>query len=264
MPRMDNSTSPEIVAQRPLHSDRLLVAMPELSRSYEQDLEWCVVHLEGAWREIRFHDYAEIYRVPGLYERLFYEILECRSPVVLRDALAADLAKAGTDAAELRVLDLGAGNGIMAEELHRLGVDHVVGVDLLPEARDAALRDRPGVYRDYHALDVTALTADDVAALTANRPNTLTCVAALGFGDIPPECFSAAYNLIADDGWIVFTIKDDFLSDDDTTGFSGLISRSVEQGALELVSTQRYQHRVATDRTPLYYTGVVARKRSDM
>ena len=29
---------------------------------------------------LRFHDYGSIYERPGLYEYLFYDLLECRSP----------------------------------------------------------------------------------------------------------------------------------------------------------------------------------------
>ncbi|MGH3991121.1 MAG: class I SAM-dependent DNA methyltransferase [Pseudonocardiaceae bacterium] len=275
---MDRTKSQEAVIDRCAGAG-IRIAMPERSQRYPQDTEWCVVHLDGQWREIRFHDYAQIYAVEGLYERLFYDILECRSPDVLAAAFARQLERAGTAPDELRVLDLGAGNGIMAEQLAGLGVDSVVGVDILPEAARAAQRDRPEVYAEYHVLDLADLPlaghespghespgheSPGHELLCRGRLNTLTCVAALGFGDIPPRCFTTAFNLVTDGGWVVFTIKDDFLSDADTTGFAGLISDAVEDGMLELLWTERYQHRLATDRTPLCYTGVVGRKRGDL
>ena len=39
---------------------------------------------------------------------------------------------------ELRVIDLGAGNGMMGEVLKREGVARLVGADIIPEAREAA------------------------------------------------------------------------------------------------------------------------------
>ena len=60
------------------------IALPEPSLSMEQDSEWCVIRDEGQWQEIRFHDYEEIYMIPGLYERLFYDILKCNSPTTIR------------------------------------------------------------------------------------------------------------------------------------------------------------------------------------
>lgn len=260
---MDSSSSQEAVIDRTAGSD-IRIAMPERSRRYAQDSEWCVVQLDGQWQEIRFHDYGRIYGVPGLYERLFYDILECRSPDVLADALRTQLRRADVAPDELRVLDLGAGNGIMAEKLADLGVTSVVGVDILPEARTAARRDRPEAYQAYHVLDMAELSPERHRALTRTAPNALTCVAALGFGDIPPACFRTAFNLIADGGWVIFTIKDDFLSETDTTGFARLVADAVEDGMLELLWTERYQHRLATDRSPLRYTGVVGRKRGDL
>lgn len=245
-------------------ADRLRIALPDSARSYGQDSEWCVVELGGKWQEFRFHDYDRIYEVEGLYERLFYDILQCSSTGVLRKALGEELERAEVPPGELRVLDLGAGNGIMAHELAELGVEYMVGVDLLPEAAAAAERDRPDAYRDYHVLDMSTLSAGELEALRRHRPNALTCVAALGFGDIPPECFATAFDLVEPDGWIVFTIKEDFLSEGDTSGFSRLISEAVDGGMLELVWTQRYPHRLATDGTPLQYTGVVGRKRAPL
>lgn len=260
---MDRSASQKAVIDRTAGAD-LRVAMPELSQRYEQDSEWFVVHLDGQWREIRFHDYAQIYDVENLYERLFYDILECRSPDILTASFEAQLRRSGNPAESLRVLDLGAGNGIMGEKLVAMGAGMLVGVDILPEARDAALRDRPEVYDAYYVADVTDMPPTVHEALAQSRFNALTCVAALGFDDIPPECFTAAFNLICDNGWVIFTIKDDFLSCEDTTGFARLISEAVEDGMLELLWTERYQHRLATDRTPVCYTGVVGRKRGNL
>src|SRR4051794_25269396 len=78
--------------------------------SLEQDHEWCRVTVDGRARDIRFHDYDEIYKVPGLYEFLFYERLRCCSPEVVCDLLEEELE---SDPADLRVLDLGAGNGMV-------------------------------------------------------------------------------------------------------------------------------------------------------
>lgn len=243
----------------------LRLALPEPGSKFSQDDEWCVVaDPDGTWREYRFHDYDRIFRVPGLYEKIFYDVLACDSPRFMVGLLQEALGAAGVGADTLRVLDLGAGNGIMAEELAAVGVEHTVGVDILPEARDAAERDRPGLYADYHVADLTALPAAQRDALAAHRPNALTVVAALGFGDIPPTAFRTAYDLVADDGWIVMTIKDAFLQETDTSGFAGMIGESVRSGSLEVVRRERFQHRLATDRSPLLYEGIIARKRGPL
>ena len=106
----------------------------------DQDEEWCEIDLDGERRRIRLHDYAAIYGVPGLYEHLFAELLECSSPGVVRDLLGAELDADDADPGEIALLDVGAGNGIVAAAVAELGVDSIVGVDLLPEARDATRR----------------------------------------------------------------------------------------------------------------------------
>src|SRR5690606_3253866 len=107
------------------------------------------------------------------------------SPRVVVDLLADALDRADASPEELRVLDLGAGNGMVGEQLAELGSGAIVGVDLLPEAKAAAERDRPGVYDAYYAVDLTDLEDDERAALERHDVNCLTCVAALGFDDIP-------------------------------------------------------------------------------
>jgi SAM-dependent methyltransferase len=237
------------------------LALPDATQSYEQDAEWCVVDDGSGWRELRFHDYDEIYRVPGLYEKLFYEVLQCQSPPVVTDLLVEQLAAERLDPAGVRVLDVGAGNGIVAEELRTRGITKVVGVDIIPEAAEAAERDRPGVYDDYRVVDLTTLDVDAAAEIAGGGFDALTVVAALGFGDIPPEAFRVAFDMVRVDGFVAFTIRDNFLSETDTSGFAGLIRSMMETGELEELGAVTYQHRLATTRKPVHYRAVVARKR---
>jgi hypothetical protein len=54
----------------------LRLALPEPGSKYSQDDEWCVVaEPDGSWGEYRFHDYDRIFRVPGLYEKNYYDVL---------------------------------------------------------------------------------------------------------------------------------------------------------------------------------------------
>jgi SAM-dependent methyltransferase len=243
----------------------LRVALPEPSSKFTQDDEWCVVaQPDGSWREFRFHDYDRIFAVAGLYEKIFYDVLGCDSPRFMVGLFADALADARIEPADVRVLDLGAGNGIMAEELAATGVAHNVGVDILPEAQEAAERDRPGLYADYLVTDLTTLDTEGSRRLAGHDLNALTVVAALGFGDIPPEAFRTAYDHVADGGWVVLTIKDAFLAADDTSGFARMITDGMASGALEVARRERFRHRLATDASPLVYEGIVARKRGPL
>ncbi|GAB3483382.1 class I SAM-dependent DNA methyltransferase [Amycolatopsis cihanbeyliensis] len=242
----------------------LEIELPRRSEHIDQDAEYCSVFLDGNWRKIRFHDYAEIYRIPGLYEQLFHDILDCRSPDVVGKLLKEELQRQNVDAASLRVLDLGAGNGLVGEQLRNIGAGHLVGVDIIPEAAEAARRDRPRVYDAYHIADVVTPPAEVDGALRSAELNTLCCVAALGYADIPPAAFRAAFNRISEGGWIAFTIKDRFLSAEDTSGFARLVRACEEHGLLQPRSTERYRHRVDVRGEPLHYVAIVGTKHADI
>lgn len=245
--------------------ERFEIQFPEgTPDQFDQDQEWCEVRLKGERRRIRFHDYDELYAIPGLYEQLFYDELKCDSPRVVCSCLADVLEAADVDPDDLRVLDVGAGNGIVGEELRSIGVDCIVGVDIIEEAAEAAERDRPGVYEDYKVLDFTDLSEDDHRDLRERSFNCLLTVAALGFGDVPPDAFTAAFNLVQDGGYIAFNIKEDFIDHADETGFSGLIRRALEDGTLEMKRERRYRHRMSIAGEPLYYVAMVAEKRRDL
>ncbi len=252
------------IGQRSTLYGDLRIALPPADLSLTQDDEWCVVRLNGEWHEIRLHDYKELFSVPGLYEHLIYDILKCDSPARIRKLFAGELAASRTQAGRLRALDLGAGNGMVGEELAGMGVEFIVGVDIIEAAAEAAQRDRPGIYADYHIVDMTRLNQADRRELAGYGFNCLTCVAALGFGDIPTEAFANAYNLIEPGGWIALTIKSSFLDQDDSSGFAQLIQSVMADNTLEVRKTQRYQHRVGTNRQPIQYVAIVGNKRRDI
>ena len=240
------------------------ITLPEANAGVGQDEEWCEVGANGSVRRIRFHDYDEIYSIPGLYERLFYEVLQCQSPGVVCGLLEEQLGGERERPHGLRILEVGAGNGMVGEELVRRGAELLVGVDIIEEAAMAAERDRPGTYDDYKVLDLCAMSDEVKAELAGRRFNCLVTVAALGFGDIPPLAFAEAYNLVADGGWIAFNIKETFIDNGERSGFSILIDEMVEGGKLEPCAKERYQHRLSAAGEPIHYVAVVARKLGDV
>ncbi|WP_370350267.1 hypothetical protein [Catenulispora sp. EB89] len=99
-----------------------------------------------------------MYAVPGLYEYVVQERLQCRSPQVVAEGFAKAAARRDLDLGlgSMTVLDVGAGTGLVGELVRRGGVGRIVGVDSLPAARTACLRDRPDVYADYVVGDFSA------------------------------------------------------------------------------------------------------------
>ena len=235
------------------------VKLPPLQNALPQYEEWCEVFEQQAWRRIRFHDYASIFERPGLYEHLFYRLLQCDSPrVVVR--LLSDVRQTRARLPPLHVIDLGAGNGIVAEELRKVGAEKIVGIDILPEARQAAQRDRPGVYTDFVVADLCDPSPEVSDRIRATRPNALVCVAALGFGDIPPLAYYHALDFVPEGGLLAFNIKEDFLDEGYNHGFSELIRRMMSGKVVRIEATRRYCHRLSMAGEPIFYTAMVATK----
>jgi len=231
----------------------------------DQDEEWLWLDTGDGREKVRFHDYERFYDVPGLYEHVFYDHLKCTSPETVCGLLEEGVRKGSPeDSPELRVLDVGAGNGMVGEVLEGLGAEEIVGVDIIEEAAEATDRDRPGVYDDYHVVDLTDIPEDVRKGLEAKNLNCLTTVAALGFGDMPPQAFAEAYNLVDTPGWLAFNIKQDFMDQKDETGFSGLVRSMVEEGLVDLKAKKRYLHRYSLQGQPIYYMAFVGEKREDV
>ena len=224
-----------------------------------QDKEWCDVVVNGTKRRIRFHDYSDVFRIPGLYEELFYDRLKCCSPSYVANLLESLVHEYGEQTNQLRVLDVGAGNGMVGDELHALGVSSIVGVDILPAAMQAATRDRPGVYDDYRITDLTDLPEKDERDLRQVKANCLTTVA-----DVPPLAFAKSLDLISPRGWLAFNLKEEFLREQDNSGFSRLIRRLNRDGFIQTLCYRRYQHRLSITGEPLFYLAVIAKKLKDL
>lgn len=237
---------------------------PQNAKDLAQDEVYFYVVEDGDKIRLRFHDYARIYERPGLYEQLFYDRLKCTSPTRVADILRRTVEAHGQDVTALRVLDLGAGNGMMGEALKHHGVSRLVGVDIIPEARDACLRDRPEMYDEYYVADFTDLGPEMREDIREWHVDCLTSVAALGFGDIPQRAFVQALQFVLPGGWAAFNIKHTFLDPSDTTGFSALVRELLFSEFIEVHHLERYWHRLSMEGNPLAYFALVLRKKADL
>jgi predicted TPR repeat methyltransferase len=166
-----------------------------------------IYHEDGHTEEVALHDYARVYALPGVYEQIVQEDLGCRSPAVVAEMLGAALDALGRERAATRVLDIAAGNGVSGEALREAGIGGrgLIGTDIVPEAREAALRDRPDVYGEYLTLDLTALTDAQHVHLTDEHADALTCVSPVGDGDgqVLPAALAMAAATLTDDALVV-------------------------------------------------------------
>lgn len=205
----------------------------------------------GARTRVGFHDYAAIYAVPGLYERVFYDELGMCSAERVVGLYAAALRNLGRRPADERVVDLGAGNGLGGEQLRQIGVGSIVGVDLEPRAREAACRDRAWVYDDYVVGDLATMAGAELAALAALEPTAVLALSALGFGHAPPAVLDRALGMLSGGGLFAFAVKPALLpgSDDAAgreTGYPDFLAQLFADRADE-VERHDYVHRRRTD-----------------
>ncbi|MDH5766496.1 MAG: methyltransferase domain-containing protein [Gammaproteobacteria bacterium] len=234
------------------------------SSGLAQDEAYFYLQGSGGQRKIRFHDYDEIYQVQGLYEQVFYDRLKCTSPGKVTAILESSVKQSRDNFTELRVLDLGAGNGMMGEELKKHGVSRLVGVDIIPEAYEATIRDRPGLYDAYYIEDFTSLDKDTEDDIASWQCDCMVTVAALGFGDIPTKAFIKAFNIIKAEGWVAFNIKESFFDNADESGFSKMIRELILSKYLDVYHIERYRHRFSIEGEPLYYFAIAGRKNADI
>jgi predicted TPR repeat methyltransferase len=236
------------------------ISYPRNACELDQNEEYIILKNGLSYEKILLHDYRKLYKFPGLYEEILYRRLQCGSPQMLCGLLSKALDHNGGWNDHLRVLDFGAGNGMAGECLKKgIGCETIVGVDILKQAKEAAFRDRPDLYDDYIVADFMNIEDVKKSKLERYDLNVLMTVAALGYDHISNEAFLKAFDVVSKDAWVVFNIKDRFLSEKDDTGFRETV-QSLVQRRLQVFESKRYVHRLSMAYEPLYYIGIVGKK----
>ncbi len=221
-----------------------------------------VRHGDGTIEELRLHDYERLYSLPGVYEQIVHERLRCRSPVQIASMLAGAVDRLGWERARVRALDLAAGNGVSGEALAAHGLRPVLGTDIVGAAREAALRDRPGLYEQYLTLDLLALTTDQERAIHELGADALCCVAPVGehSQQLPPPALAAAVGLLAPEALVAYMHDPTVGTPDPVT--AAFWARWLGAGArAEELERRRYVHRYTVNGEPFAMDGVVWRVR---
>jgi hypothetical protein len=225
-----------------------LIGPPDTDGEYVEFGEHGTLHL---------HDYPRIYAVPGLYEHVVQERLQCRSPQVAVEGFLGEIARRAMEPSSMTVLDIGSGTGLVGELARGGGVGRVVGVDSLAEARMACLRDRPGVYADYLIGDLGSGSGTLSTRLRGYVPGGLISAGAFGGTHAPPSALVNALSLLPAGAPVAVTIDERWMDRSDPDGFGAAVERLVERGDLVVVERKRFQHRVTTTGEPIFYELVV-------
>lgn len=225
-----------------------LLGPPETDGEYIALSEHEIVHL---------HDYTRIYSIPGLYEHVVQDLLQCTSPQVAAEGLLRAAERLGLEPGSMTVLDFGAGTGLVGELVRGAGVGRVVGIDALPAAREASLRDRPGVYADYVVGDFS----HGDAVREALRPCAfagLISAGAFGGAHATPQALENALAILPPGAPVVFTIHEQWMDESEPDGFGAAVERLIAGGDLVLWERTRFQHRLTTTGEPIFYQLIVA------
>jgi hypothetical protein len=224
--------------------DVRLLGPPIVDGEYVSLGEHDVVHL---------HDYTRIYAVPGLYEHVVQERLQCSSPQVAAEGFLRAVARVGLDASSMTVLDVGAGTGLVGERLRCGGVERVVGVDALPAARTACMRDRPGMYAGYLVGDLASRDSKLCTALRKYALEGLVSAGAFGGTHAPPAALANTLGILPPGAPVALTIDERWIDGSDPDGFGFAVERLVDRGDLKLMERTRFRHRITTTGEPIFY-----------
>jgi len=231
---------------------------PETSK---QSDEYFYAEIDGSQKLFNIHDYASLYRIPWLYDVALYHSLKCRTPTEMSDIIATVWAKASVEPAGLRVLELGAGSGAFGYELRNtLHVGNLSAIDICPEAKIAAERDRVGLYDNYYVDDLTNLSGPTLAAFEAANFNVVAVASATGWGNhIPVEGFQKGFELLSSGGWFIFHVKPED-PDPECIELCRWIEGLVDGGNLEQVYRGSHFHRKSSTGAEISYDVVIGRK----
>jgi hypothetical protein len=218
-----------------------------------------VVYQDGRRDHMLLHEYERVYAVPGLYEEVVQRRLECASPRTLADALVDTATEAGVAPSALRVFDLGAGNGVVGEELAARGVGVLVASDNIVEAREAANRDRPALYREYLVGDIADLPEAPNVVQDLGL-NALVAAGALGLGHISATTFARFWESFPPGAFFAVTVKESLAASGASDFGDWLAELEADDRWGRVVLRERFRHRLTMAGEELYYLAVVARK----
>ena len=123
---------------------------------------------------------------------------------------------------------------------------------------EAALRDRPAVYRDYLVGDLADPAPGLLDRLREHGLDGLVAAGAFGGTHAPAPALETALGLLPPRAPVAFTIDERWMQSDGPGGFRTAVARELRSGRLEQIERTRFHHRVTTTGEPIHYELLVA------
>jgi predicted TPR repeat methyltransferase len=163
--------------------------------------------------EERYDEWAED------YDRNLEEDFAWRGPQVAAEVFARYVPK------EAKVLDAGAGTGLMGEALVKLGYERLTGMDLSRGMLKQAAR--RNIYEELHRMVMGEPLDFETASFDA-----VVSVGVLTLGHAPASSLDEMVRVTRSGGYVVFTLRPDVY---ESHGFREKQAELVEAGKWELV-----------------------------
>lgn len=205
----------------------------------------------GRQVETGLHDYAALCEVPGLYEAVYFLCLGGRAPHLLVEVLARVVP--AHERPDAQVLDVGAGTGVVGEQLRAVGFRRIAGTDLEPASEQAIRRDRGQVYEALRTMDLAQPGQGDLVWLGALAPRIVTVVGAVGFGHLPVEALATVIRVLSPGGLLAVTVAPDFERAPELAGHTALLLGSTYRER----ARQEGLHRLTADGGRIEATALV-------
>lgn len=129
------------------------------------------------------------------------EALGYNAPRAAAELLATHVADKGA-----RVLDAGAGTGMVGEELHRVGFRRITALDMSPGM--LAQAEQKSIYEELVVGELGKPLPFETGEFAG-----VTCVGVLTFGHAPPETLDELVRVTAAGGAVVFSMRTDYYTE---------------------------------------------------
>ena len=173
-----------------------------------------IIFNDGNEKQIAVWEYGRMYEHPFLYDIIFTDILNLNAPIDLINYFT-DTINGVAPQNKFRVLELASGSGLAGKEIVNSGkTELLIGVDIIEQAKIAALRDQPNVYDDYFVLDFASLTKDQIKSLLSYNFNCFFVTTGTGgadddsgYKDVMLDAYKQAIELLEPYSYIFFNIR---------------------------------------------------------
>ncbi|KAI6649784.1 hypothetical protein LOD99_6573 [Oopsacas minuta] len=124
---------------------------------------------------------------------------------------------------DCKILDVGAGTGLVGEEMHKFGYSNITGIDLSEKMLEEA--SKKGIYKELNPVD---MYKDDLSNYS-NNFDTVISIGTFTAGQLRPEIMQKVAKFVRTGGVVCFSIRD-ITWEDTELGFAKQVEEMEKTG----------------------------------